>query len=49
MCYTIYERREAQSIVPSYYTTHRQTVCSYNVPHREKEFWCTSTGLRSVR
>jgi hypothetical protein len=42
MCYTIYERWEAQSITPSYYTTHRQIVCGYNVLHRETEFWCTS-------
>ena len=39
MRHSIYERWEAQSIAPSYYTTHRDIVCGYNVPHREPEFW----------
>jgi hypothetical protein len=38
MYYTIYERWEGQSIAPSDYTTHREILCGYNVPHRETEF-----------
>ena len=49
MCYTIYERWEAQLIAPSYYTINREIVCGYNVPHRDTEFWCRSIAFSLVR
>jgi hypothetical protein len=48
MCYTIYERQEAQLIAPTYYKIYREFVCDY-VPHRETGFWCKGTALVQSR